>query len=110
MGTAGYLLWGSLVFDLQSTLLGGLRLPLLLNYYQADWFSVVIENQTPASAQFDMFKNELRHVFDHPDRVEKVAAKLLSLRQVSTLVPDNSIQFRILAVDSGWNDSTGSVY
>lgn len=67
----------------------------------AQWATVVIENQTLASVHFYLFKEELRRVFDHPDRGEVAAAKLLSLRQGSTSVADYFIQVCILAADSG---------
>lgn len=99
--SGSFLLRCSLVCDLQPLTYPSDRAKIafvvkLLSGRVVWWATAVTENQTPASAQFYLFKEELRRVFDHPDRVEKVAVKLHSLRQGSTLVADYSIQFCIL--------------
>lgn len=84
------------------TLLIRLRMPLLLNYYQAERCG----GQLPSLRAGHLLLCSLiclrrsLGVF-HLDRVEKTAAKLLSLCQGSTLVANYSIQFRILATVVG---------
>lgn len=51
------------------------------------------------------FKAEFSCIFDYPIREADAASGQLSLRQGAASVTDYSIQFRILAVNSGWNDA-----
>lgn len=47
----------------------------------------------------------LKEVLDHPDHGQASMQKLLQLHQGSCSVTDYSIEFPILTVDSGWNES-----
>lgn len=44
-------------------------------------------------------------VFDHSVQTREAASQLLTLKQGSRSVADYSIEFRVLAAGSGWNNS-----
>ncbi|KAF7640739.1 hypothetical protein LDENG_00018860, partial [Lucifuga dentata] len=46
----------------------------------------------------------MKKVFDHPVQGKDAAKRLLSLRQGSRSVAEYSIDFRVLAAESGWNE------
>lgn len=47
---------------------------------------------------------EMKMVFDHPVRGGDAAKRLFSLRQGNRSVAEFAIEFRSLAVESGWNE------
>ena len=51
------------------------------------------------------FLSEFQHVFDHPSRSSEAATRLNLLRQGRRPVSEYAIDFRTLAVESGWNEA-----
>lgn len=47
----------------------------------------------------------MRKIFDHPVKGREVISQLLSLNQSNRSVSENSVAFRILAAESGWDQS-----
>lgn len=58
---------------------------------------------TPAS--FGEFLAEFKAVFDHASRLSEAANRLNALRQGRRAVTEYAIDFRTLAVESGWNEA-----
>lgn len=52
-----------------------------------------------------LFEAEFKRVFDHSIQPLEAASQLLSLKRGSRSVADYSIEFRVFAAGSGWNDS-----
>lgn len=63
----------------------------------------VRENQPSLNLFFDEFVSEMKKVFDHPILGRDAAKRLLSFRQGPHSVAEYSVEFRIVAADSGWN-------
>lgn len=57
---------------------------------------------SPAWSSYSLFCEEFRRVFDHPLHRKEAGNRLLALQQGSLSVAAYSIDFRILAADSGW--------
>ena len=68
------------------------------------WASAWWDSNSPAGDNFDFFVAKMRKVFDHPVTGGDAAKRLMSLRQGSRSVAEFSVEFRTLAVNSGWND------
>lgn len=51
------------------------------------------------------FLLEFQNVFDHPSRSSEAASRLGLLRQGRRSVSEYAVDFRILAVESGWNEA-----
>lgn len=68
-----------------------------------EWASAVWAQQTPACACADLFIREFQLVFDHPVRGQDAAHRLLQIRQGARSVAEYAVEFRSLAVESGWN-------
>ncbi|KAI2655590.1 Transposon Tf2-6 polyprotein [Labeo rohita] len=67
------------------------------------WATAVWDSQS-AQFNFSSFTAELKKIFDHPVHGKEAAKRLLSLRQGSRSVAEYSVEFRIIAAESGWND------
>ncbi|KAK0154208.1 Retrotransposon-like protein 1 [Merluccius polli] len=104
-----FLLQCSLVFELQpqtytsdkariAYLIGSLRGEALT------WATAVWERGSAACSDYSMFTEEMRRVFDHPVRGREASQRLLLLKQGSRSVAAFAIEFRTLAVGSGWNE------
>ncbi len=99
----------SLVFDLQPSSYATDRAKLafvvnLLRGKAGEWANSLWEAQSPLLASFETFATEMKKVFDHPFRNLTSAHRLLSLHQGNQSVAEFSIEFRILAAESGWDD------
>ncbi len=68
------------------------------------WAVAAIETNATYATDYSQFKRELRSVFDHPSDGQNVASRLLICHQGSRSVADFTVEFRILAAESGWND------
>ncbi|KAK5909547.1 hypothetical protein CesoFtcFv8_003468 [Champsocephalus esox] len=67
--------------------------------------AVAIAKSNPAIYNsFLVFETEMYRVFDHPLQGKEAGNRLLSLRQGSESVSTYSIDFRILAAESGWDE------
>lgn len=104
-----FLLQCSLIFDQQPTSYATDRAKLaflvnLLRGRAGEWANSLWEAQSPVLASFATFTDEMKKVFDQPFRNMGLAHQLLSLRQKAQSVAEFSIEFRILASESGWNE------
>uniref|UniRef100_A0A667YAA5 CCHC-type domain-containing protein n=1 Tax=Myripristis murdjan TaxID=586833 RepID=A0A667YAA5_9TELE len=77
----------------------------LLRGKALDWATAVWEVSPGVFKSFPLFIDEFKKVFEHSVQSQEAASKLLSLRQGSRSVAEYSIEFRILAAGSGFNDS-----
>uniref|UniRef100_A0AAQ4RRK4 Retrotransposon gag domain-containing protein n=1 Tax=Gasterosteus aculeatus aculeatus TaxID=481459 RepID=A0AAQ4RRK4_GASAC len=76
----------------------------LLRGEALEWASAVWEKQGAIAQSCELFTAEMRKIFDHPVRGKDASKRLLSLRQGTRSVADYSIEFRILAAESGWDE------
>lgn len=62
------------------------------------------EAESPVLALFTAFTDKMKRVFDQPFRYNDSLHRLLSLHEKTQSVAEFSIEFRVLASESGWND------
>ena len=68
------------------------------------WAIAAVENNPVFSTDYSQFKSEFRAVFDHPADGQDASSRLLVIRQGSRSVAQYTLEFRILAAESRWND------
>ena len=66
--------------------------------------TAVWERGSAACFDYSAFTEEMRRVFDHPVQGREASQRLLLLRQGSRSVASFAVEFRTLAVESGWNE------
>lgn len=66
--------------------------------------TAVWDNLPLVSSSYPVFVSEIKKVFDHPVRGRDAANRLLCITQGSRSVAEYSVEFRIIAAESGWND------
>ncbi|KAJ8333610.1 hypothetical protein SKAU_G00416180 [Synaphobranchus kaupii] len=71
-----------------------------------EWATSIWDSQTPLCNDFALFTAEMRRVFDHPVCGRDATQRLLLMRQGNRCVAEMAIQFRTLAAESGWNDTS----
>lgn len=76
----------------------------LLSERAAAWSVAISRANSPICDSFQSFSAEFLRVFDHPLRSKEASSRLLSLRQGQNSVATHSIDFRILAIESGWDE------
>ena len=106
-----FLIQCSLVFDQQPLTypIDRSRIAFILGSLRGNalaWASALWDSKSPACDNFDFFVAEMRTVFDHPVEGGDAAKRLMSLRQGSRSVAEFSVEFRTVAVNSGWNDQS----
>ncbi|XP_077961190.1 uncharacterized protein LOC144410185 [Gasterosteus aculeatus] len=104
-----FLLQCGLVFDQQPTSFAtdGSKIAFVIGLLRGkalEWASAVWETQSNVASTYPMFTSEMRKLFDHPVRGRDASKRLHALRQGTRGVADYAIEFRTLAVESGWND------
>lgn len=110
LGLCGsFLLQCSHVFDLQPASYASDKAKIaytmnLLRGRAAQWGTALWEAGSDALESHDTFVTEMRRVFDHPVQGSEAATRLFSLRQGSQSAANYSIDFRILAAETGWNE------
>lgn len=77
----------------------------LLTGQAAAWSLAISSQQHELVNDFHRFTEEMRRVFDHPVKGRQATSQLLDLKQGSSSVSEYAVSFRILAAESGWNDS-----
>ena len=77
----------------------------LLSDQAADWAVGNSINRPTLALYYTDFVCEMRRVFDHPVRGKEASSRLLSLRQGSDSVAQFALNFRILAAESGWDET-----
>ena len=96
-----FLLQCSLVFELQPQTYptdGALRGEALA------WAMAVWERGSPACFDDSIFTEEMQRISNHPVRGREASERLLFLCQGSRSVASFTVEFRTLAVESGWNE------
>uniref|UniRef100_A0A8C9Y649 CCHC-type domain-containing protein n=1 Tax=Sander lucioperca TaxID=283035 RepID=A0A8C9Y649_SANLU len=78
----------------------------LLRGRALDWASALWERQDTCMGSYQEFTAEMRKLFDHPVRGRDAANRLFSLHQGARSVADFVIEFRTLAVESEWNETS----
>lgn len=68
------------------------------------WASAAMDHQPVLKTSYANFSSEMSKVFDHPVQGREATQNLFSVRQGSRSVAEYSVDFRILAAKSGWND------
>uniref|UniRef100_A0A3P9J222 ribonuclease H n=1 Tax=Oryzias latipes TaxID=8090 RepID=A0A3P9J222_ORYLA len=68
------------------------------------WAQAFISANPITHLQYEHFINEFRLIFDQPRRQEEATRRLINLKQRGRPVSDHLIDFRILAVETGWPD------
>ncbi|KAK9525405.1 hypothetical protein VZT92_016118 [Zoarces viviparus] len=67
------------------------------------WAEAWLNRCSPNRVPYEFFLEEFKRVFDHPVHTRDVVQRLLSLRQGSTSAAEYSVDFQILATESGWD-------
>lgn len=106
--TKGFLLQCSQVFNQQPQTFASDQAKVsyvtgLLRGRALEWAQAVLGDSTNPPI-YARFLADFKKVFAHPDIAADAAKRLLSLRQGLHSVAEYSIDFRILAAESGWND------
>lgn len=76
----------------------------LLSGKASAWAVALVNSSSPVCNTLDSFAKEMRKVFDHPLQSKEASSRLLSLRQGTGSVTSYSIDFRILAAETGWDE------
>ena len=77
----------------------------LLSDRASAWALAISMNSSHLCSDFQAFSSEMRKVFDHPVKGREATSQLLSLRQGNQSVAQYAVDFRILAVESGWDQA-----
>uniref|UniRef100_A0A3B3I5Q0 Ty3 transposon capsid-like protein domain-containing protein n=1 Tax=Oryzias latipes TaxID=8090 RepID=A0A3B3I5Q0_ORYLA len=104
----GFLLQCTLVFSQQSAMYSSdeAKIAFVLGFLRGralEWAEAFLANQSPASMSFQNFLGHFKQVFETPERYHDTSCKLLGLRQDRRSVADYSVDFRILAMEAGWD-------
>lgn len=68
------------------------------------WAQAFLSSHSVQTLTSQLFIQEFQKVFDHPLQQEEAAKRLLTLKQGWKSVSDHSIDFRILAEETGWDE------
>ena len=68
------------------------------------WAMAAVTSNQRLSSHYDEFLREFRLVFEHPEDGRDSASRLHELRQGTRSVADYTVEFRILAADSSWDE------
>ena len=68
------------------------------------WAIAAVGRDSRLGTHYQEFIREFKLVFDHPTDGPDTASRLHGLRQGTRSVADYTVEFRILAADSGWGD------
>ncbi|KAK0133437.1 Retrotransposon-like protein 1 [Merluccius polli] len=77
----------------------------LLSGQASDWAVAISFNRPTLAGSYSEFIDNMRGVFDHPVQGKEASSRLLSLRQGADSVSQFALNFRILAVESGWDNT-----
>lgn len=111
LGACGrFLLQCSLVFDLQPTTYSTDKSRIafvlsLLTGKASQWATACWESESDIFQSYDAFTKEMKSIFDHPLKGKEAAKRLLMLSQGSSPVAQYAVDFKILATESGWDDT-----
>lgn len=112
----GFLTQCSLNFELQPSKFPTSRSKVayvitLLSGNALAWATALWEQspQPAVCSDYNLFIDEMRRVFEHPVRGREAASRLLQLTQGTRNVAELAVEFRTLAVESGWNQEALTV-
>lgn len=112
----GFLTQCSLNFELQPNRFPTARSKVayiitLLSGKALAWATALWEQspQPVVCSDYRRFMEEMRRVFDHPVCGREAASRLLQLTQGSQSVAELAVEFRTLAMESGWNQEALTV-
>lgn len=71
----------------------------------AAWSVAISLNNPALCSDYQAFTAEMHRVFDHPIKGKEAVSQLPSVIQGRGSVSQYILQFRILAVESGWHES-----
>ena len=77
----------------------------LLSGRALKWAIAVVGRNSRLATNYDAFIQEFRLVFDHPVDGPDAASRLHGIRQGTRSVADYTVEFRILAAESTWDDA-----
>ena len=108
-GARGFVLRCSLVFNQQPLSYPTDRSKIaytinLLRGRAAQWATALWDQESSILSSFDQFSSEMCRIFDHPRQGQEASKRLFSICQGSRSVADFSIEFRIVAAESGWGE------
>ena len=69
------------------------------------WAIAAVDLDSRFSTDYSAFRQEFSSVFDHPTDGEDAAGRLLVIQQGSRSAAEYTLEFRILAADSRWDDT-----
>lgn len=78
----------------------------LLRGAALEWASVHWRRQDQFTTTYVAFTAEMTKVFDHPVQGNDASMRLFSIHQGLRSVAEYAIEFRTLAVESGWNEAS----
>ena len=70
-----------------------------------DWAIAASESNPLLTSDLQLFLTEFKNTFDHPSCGADAAGRLHSLSQGSRNVTEYTLEFRMLAADSRWDDT-----
>lgn len=71
----------------------------------SQWATAAWESNSEIFRTYSAFANEMKKLFDHPLKGKEAAKRLLALNQGTSSVAQYAVDFRILANESGWDDT-----
>ncbi|KAG7283909.1 hypothetical protein CRUP_034096 [Coryphaenoides rupestris] len=71
----------------------------------SSWAITTVGHQVQLASDYDAFCREFNLVFNHPAEGQDATGRLHSLQQGHRSVADYTLDVRILAADSGWDDA-----
>lgn len=77
----------------------------LLTLKASEWATAAWTSNSPFCHSYVQFVTELKRVFDHPIQGKEAGQRLFSLRQGSSSVSQYSVNFRIVATESRWDEA-----
>lgn len=78
----------------------------LLSGPARDWGAAIWEKQGPVCRSYAAFTEEMRSNFDHPVKGRGASSRLMHIQQGSRSVAEYALEFRTLAAETDWNDSS----
>lgn len=76
----------------------------LLTGQTVTWSLAISSQQPELTNDYHLITNEMRQVFNNPVNGRQAVSQLLDLQQGSLSVSEYTVNFRILAAESGWGD------
>ncbi|KAK7940549.1 hypothetical protein WMY93_003875 [Mugilogobius chulae] len=77
----------------------------LLSGKASEWATAAWNCNSDFCKSYPEFTAEMRRIFDHPIQCKEAGQRLFSLRQGTSSVAQYSLNFRIAAAESGWDET-----